>query len=103
MTSEWQDIATAPKDGTEVLLFWNDRTGHGITVGKWSTDPYSRYPQPFWDTDRGIRHGKRWSREVYVTHWMPLPAPPEPDDGDEEPDDDPNRTDLYTENGEAGA
>jgi len=69
----WQPIETAPKDGTELLLFgafaWNgydDQTMTGSTVGRWDSDerawvasnanPYVDYGEP--------------------THWMPLPDHP---------------------------
>lgn len=30
--SEWQEMATAPLDGSDVLLLWPD---HGMSVGRW--------------------------------------------------------------------
>jgi len=62
---QWQPIETAPRDGTEILshggiLYWrNDACGGG------------------WYTITGINYPGRcvaWE----VTHWMPLPKPPEP-------------------------
>lgn len=58
--SEWQDIATAPGDGTELLL-WNGL----INIGAWQQRTYARY----WATGEGLVLRN-------VTHWMPLPAPP---------------------------
>lgn len=60
---QWREIATAPKDGTRVLVMWE----------YWSADPFVAY----------FKHG-RWNGEVALsecsddgpTHWMPLPAPP---------------------------
>lgn len=56
---EWQPIATAPKDGTSVLL-WS-RNGYDVAVwsgriGEWTTGQLFYAPEP--------------------THWMPLPSPP---------------------------
>ena len=56
---QWQPIATAPKDGSEVLL----------TDGKWKRTGY-------W-----ARRIERWSVDAVVplsqpTHWMPLPPAP---------------------------
>jgi hypothetical protein len=60
---EWQPIETAPKDGTQILAYWDSgmMTCTDITLwyeGKWS-DPECtevEYADP--------------------THWMPLPTPP---------------------------
>jgi hypothetical protein len=62
--SEWQPIETAPKDGTEILA-WD---GSVRTTAVWWVP------------------GKQWSlvspgeyaedSEVWPTHWMPLPEPP---------------------------
>ena len=66
--SDWQPIETAPKDGTVVFLYW-------------PTMSITRYPAA------GMHHGDEYGWEMYVdrdygeifpTHWMPLPAPPEP-------------------------
>lgn len=62
---EWQDISTAPKDGTELLLahseavfsgWWHDGGSAGWTDG--STNHYDDYCL------------------LHPTHWRPLPAPP---------------------------
>lgn len=48
----WQPIETAPKDGTEVLM-WSETMGMAVwpSTAKWD----------------------------HVTHWMPLPQPPQAD------------------------
>lgn len=68
--SEWQDISTAPKDNSGMLLAcidWPHSTLRGkpvpIKVGGWDME------------------GKRWhifGASWSPTHWMPLPAPPSP-------------------------
>lgn len=71
--ADWQPIETAPKDGTEILLF-----------------ELQCYDEPYIAT--GIWHrwdgGERWLPAVYggartdyfdPTHWMPLPDAPEHD------------------------
>jgi hypothetical protein len=60
--TEWQDISTAPKDDTEVLVFCEDG---GILIGCFA--------------------GIWWIEQTYYeerkpTHWMPLPAPPKKGD-----------------------
>lgn len=66
--SEWQDIITAPKDGTYVLLF----TPSGIV--ECSYDDFDGWVQSSCRTSYD-GHG-----EVFLidkpTHWMPLPTPP---------------------------
>jgi len=78
MTYQWQPIETAPKDGTDVLLFgmceWCDygsrkdkprtivgyyREDDGLCGSNW----FSSTHNPYEDT-------------VHATHWMPLPEPP---------------------------
>lgn len=58
---EWQKIETAPKDGTEVLAAW-------------SGSPLVRIVAYY---DRWIE-GRDGDGIETPTHWMPLPAPPEP-------------------------
>ena len=61
---EWKRIETAPKDGTEVLVYGllKDGSGHFITVC------------PF----RGVRWTIEWLHNCFPpTHWMPLPDPPQ--------------------------
>jgi len=71
--SEWQTIETAPRDGS-------------ILIGRGSCDPH--------DSDNMLAaamrfHGECWWREnagagftapCYPTHWLPMPAPPKPQD-----------------------
>jgi len=65
----WQDISTAPRDGTTVLLYapgW-DSPKTGWTYGKddWRDCPYSH----------------KGSENYLPTHWMPLPAAPAKQEG----------------------
>jgi hypothetical protein len=65
--SEWQPIATAPKDGRAILacatklldwvqvVWWNDE----------GRDPH------FWS----VSDGPTYHKDMF-THWMPLPDPP---------------------------
>lgn len=64
--SGWQPISTAPRDGTNVLL-WAD--GEYFLVGHWSGQ------NEFWVCPGAVscvwndgQHGP--------THWLPIPPPP---------------------------
>ena len=70
MPSDWQDIATAPKDGTRVLLSRPD----GIVIGFWNSERFAQKPKPFWARD--IFFSKTLERNNQPSHWMPLPEPP---------------------------
>lgn len=68
--TEWRDIATAPRDGTEIVA-WN-RSDRIIChwhkspscAGGWVTH---------WETVSGYDVG--WNT-VHPTHWLPLPSAP---------------------------
>ena len=78
----WQPIATAPKDGTHVLLSYPGRVTYGywlaLEVGKLVGDcggvcrcpEYDEPPDPFWYSDDG-----GFTEEHPPTHWMTLPEP----------------------------
>lgn len=89
----WLPIKSAPKDGTEVLLFAPATTYQGkpvlerITMGHWTTDEECQrvigdcggecrcleydYDEPFWlSWDGGFL------AELPPTHWRPLPTAP---------------------------
>lgn len=60
----WQDISTAPTDGTWILV-WED---YG-TNNKFSPADVARYDLGYW------QNGEK-SRVHHATHWMPLPGRP---------------------------
>jgi len=80
--SEWQPIETAPKDGTFVDLWVINSRGEGDRVANacWKTPwgPYDDKQVGWWG-----EHENSGDRRVFleptwrVTHWMPLPNPPE--------------------------
>lgn len=57
----WQPIETAPKGGTEILV-WNNGT---ILHVRWGGDFHNA-----WMLVHGIDFAD------HATHWMPLPEPP---------------------------
>jgi hypothetical protein len=63
---EWQPIATAPKDGTRVLLWWAKDARSRIRILRWDSDLYN--PEGRW-TDGEYDYDM-------PSHWMPLPDPP---------------------------
>jgi hypothetical protein len=77
----WQPISTAPKDGTAIdvwqIVGWNGG-GYRLTNAKWNDnawrwfDPHYAGGGGYIGLDNGVN--------VFVTHWMPLPAPPIPRD-----------------------
>lgn len=69
----WQDIETAPKDGTEVLLWgvcWRDHQAYAPdrNVGWWAADGLG------WQT-------RAKDEDIDPTHWQPLPTPPSRGEG----------------------
>lgn len=69
-TLEWQPIETAPKDGTDVLLFRLGMCGNPLPpmVAGW----FHNGEDGGWCSEDFI---DEWLRGTF-THWMPLPAPP---------------------------
>ena len=62
---EWQSIDTAPRDGTEIDIF----TVHGDRITNAWFDPDEEYYP--WKSGYYMPRA-----EEEVTHWMPLPPPP---------------------------
>ncbi len=68
----WQPIETAPKDGTPVLLLYDQEA----IQGHWSeTDTHGGEWKPIWLSVHGC--GCCGSDDKPPTHWMPLPEPPD--------------------------
>lgn len=70
--SKWQEIDTAPKNGSRVILYMEEHSDEGDPrqVACWlpSTDAFA-WAGDAWYTDTG----EAWTAP---THWMPLPEPP---------------------------
>ena len=73
-TEGWRDIETAPKDGTEILLY-----GPGVLNSEGRTSMYARAQHVGW-ADEVEGHLTWYTRDPRVTcrptHWRPLPEPP---------------------------
>jgi len=65
----WQDISSAPMDGTEILVFVPD-DGQGVAF--WIVE--ARSPRTGWCA--GTDESGPLFLQTEPTHWMPLPAPP---------------------------
>ena len=88
MSNGWLPIETAPKDGTEIVLY---RAGwHFLPVAVWMEYPgnpvQDDYGNDFWMDGWGFEPelclGNEegwlgWGGDPEPTHWMPLPKPPE--------------------------
>ena len=74
--SEWQPIETAPKDGTEVLVFCR----HGVKIAYWNAEPtvWDGSNDPCWTVfePEDYFYGFHLVGPSAPTHWMPLPSPP---------------------------
>lgn len=62
----WWPIDTAPIDGSEILISGhygcNPEAPQFVVISRWERDEWAHYPARFY----------------LVTHWMPLPTPPDP-------------------------
>lgn len=77
MQSQWKPIETAPKDFTDVLLYFPDFSPeYRIIIGHWVACEEDPDDEPWWfeqDVDRGCINGPL---EGEPTHWMELPEAP---------------------------
>lgn len=77
---EWQPIETAPKDGTSILGWSEERGQRETKMGKYTegSPGYAKWKDGYgplnsgwaWDTHHN------WLTTWNPTHWMPLPPPP---------------------------
>lgn len=58
--SDWQQIQTAPKDETDILL----TNGEDVWLDYW------------WKAEEIWMYCDQWSEPKIPTHWMKLPEPP---------------------------
>jgi len=74
MCNKWMDISTAPKDGTRILVAFQNHEGR------------TKQTCVRWDDDNGWLVGHDRAKNIYFglnrrkpTYWLPLPAPPSED------------------------
>lgn len=70
----WQDISTAPKDGT--IIVWSPMGGGKVFFAQWDDNRYATTPKPYWRFSDERIWGTTAVRKAQPTHWRPLPAPP---------------------------
>lgn len=71
LRSGWQPIETAPKDGTQLLLY----DCGVIKIGSWREDDYRGIEE--WLENDWNDFSTGWaSSPIYASHWQPLPTPP---------------------------
>ena len=68
--SDWQDISTAPKDGTRVLVAARGM----VEAARWTNGGYGAWG---WHNAYSEREDPWEGNRLDATHWMPLPTPPE--------------------------
>jgi hypothetical protein len=60
---EWNKIHSAPKDGSEIIAFWWEGEWPCVAIVHWNAGDHGWFEDEF---------------DVYPTHWMPVPPPPNP-------------------------
>ena len=71
----WQSIDTAPKDGTNVLLYFS---GLGWVRGSWDSQIHHKKPKPYWTHDCIHYMSVAHARANQPSWWQRLPpTPPE--------------------------
>jgi len=68
--TDWQDIASAPRDGSDFHAV-DGRTGHQEIVFFDDTRKSDVTQEWVWHTKDGPAYHER-----FFTHWRPLPSPP---------------------------
>ncbi len=77
MSKKWQTMDTSPRDGSRVLLYFENGTmavahHHYAKNTNWG----------YWDISDPADFENSFDLEIGPTHWRPLPKPPRAYDGD---------------------
>ncbi len=75
--SKWQDISTAPKDGTPILIFGRIEDHPKGMIRFLRNGIYTGYYEPM-DSAFCVSAATWTGAFIEATHWMPLPSPPAP-------------------------
>lgn len=80
---DWQDISTAPKDGTWIMALvpesvQDDRLPSPfVFTTKWVKEVVYQWEQVDRDTQKRVMQDwSHWYGHEDPSHWMPLPPPP---------------------------
>jgi hypothetical protein len=74
--SDWRDIATAPTDGTRVLLAYvSSDWCYETACGQWEP-ARPGYRRAHWANDHQGVYGLYWLLRHQPTHWAPIPRMP---------------------------
>lgn len=73
--SEWMPIATAPRDGTPILVC-GGKYGYEHFGSEFHNVTPPRAFTAFYDTDGEFRATEDYGYYFRPTHWQPLPEPP---------------------------
>lgn len=76
----WQDISTAPKDGSD---FIGVDGGGRICIYRYEKQEFHKRPKPYFLSRSGGYDSVTWDRDHQPTHWMPLPNPPAKDENND--------------------
>jgi hypothetical protein len=72
--NDWQPIATAPKDGSDILLF--NGSSQRMQVCSWGYDDLFKSEPKEWIFGESQGEHNEYSVFDNPSHWMPLPPPP---------------------------
>jgi hypothetical protein len=78
MSENWQDISTAPKDGTIIFVWADDyQWPEAVFYEKYDDETAAEVGEPgYWRFAEGILADNATVEFGTLTHWMPLPSPP---------------------------
>jgi hypothetical protein len=68
--AEWQPIETAPKDGTEILVFYERAGARFVHIAWWEN-----HSNNFWFYLSSVSQDALGGDNA-PTHWMPMPVVP---------------------------